>query len=183
MRLLSTMLLLCTALPPTARAEARHTDADTTILVDRVQVTAIKQGTVLRSQPVAATILGSRVLEGSHVGAVKHLSQRVPNLHIPDYGSRMTSSIYVRGLGARIDQPVMGMNVDNVPILNKDCYDTELADIERIEILRGPQSMLYGRNTMGGVMNIHTLSPLAYQGTRLLAEYGSGNTWRLRAST
>ena len=71
----------------TARAAARHTDADTTILVDRVQVTAIKQGTVLRSQPVAATILGSRVLEGSHVGAVKHLSQRVPNLHIPDYGS------------------------------------------------------------------------------------------------
>ncbi len=183
MRLLSTMLLLCTALPPTARAAARHTDADTTILVDRVQVTAIKQGTVLRSQPVAATILGSRVLEGSHVGAVKHLSQRVPNLHIPDYGSRMTSSVYVRGLGARIDQPVMGMNVDNVPVMNKDCYDTELSDVERIEILRGPQSTLYGRNTMGGVINIYTRSPLAYQGTRLSAEYGSGNTWRLRAST
>ncbi len=178
---------------PGARCEAAGTktetaagterDADTTIAVDRVQVTAIKQGPVLRSQPAASTILGRRAAMHEHVDAVKNLSQRVPNLHIPDYGSRMTSSIYVRGLGARIDQPVMGMNVDNVPMLNKDCYDTELADIERIEILRGPQSTLYGRNTMGGVMNIRTLSPLAYRGTRLLAEYGSGNTWRLRAST
>jgi len=157
--------------------------ADTSIVVDKVQVTAIKQGSVLRSQPVAAAILGSRAIEQEHIDAVKHLSQRVPNLHIPDYGSRMTSSIYVRGLGARIDQPVMGMNIDNVPVMNKDCYDSELADIERIEILRGPQSTLYGRNTMGGVINLYTRSPLANQGTRFMAEYGSGNTWRLRAST
>ena len=167
----------------TAGEEKRAAEADTVITVDKVQVTAIKQGQVLRAQPVAATILGSRAAAQEHLDAVKHLSQRVPNLHIPDYGSRMTSSIYVRGLGARIDQPVMGMNVDNVPVMNKDCYDTELADIERIEVLRGPQSTLYGRNTMGGVMNLYTLSPLAYQGTRLLTEYGSGNTWRLRAST
>jgi len=194
-------ILLFAATPFAARAEGRSViaggsiaapssatdeepfDADTTITVDKVQVTAIKQGTVLRSQPVAAAVLGSRAVAREHVDAVKHLSQRVPNLHIPDYGSRMTSSIYVRGLGARIDQPVMGMNVDNVPLMNKDGYDTELADIERIEILRGPQSTLYGRNTMGGVMNLYTLSPLAYQGTRFMAEYGSGNTWRLRAST
>ena len=95
----------------------------------------------------------------------------------------MTSSIYVRGLGARIDQPVMGMNVDNVPLLNKNNYDFDLADVERIEILRGPQSTLYGRNTMGGVVNVYTRSPLAAQGTRLGVEYGSGNTLRLRAST
>ena len=49
----------------------------------------------------------------------------------------MTSSIYVRGLGARIDQPVIGLNIDNVPVLNKDNFDTELADVERIEVLRG----------------------------------------------
>lgn len=182
-RLLLPVLFLLFAAPLAARADEERADADTTIVVDKVQVTAIKQGLVLRSQPVAATILGARAAAREHIDAVKELSQRVPNLHIPDYGSRMTSSIYVRGLGARIDQPVVGMNVDNVPVMNKDCYDTELADIERIEMLRGPQSTLYGRNTMGGVINVYTRSPLTYQGTRFLAEYGSGNTWRLRLST
>jgi outer membrane receptor protein involved in Fe transport len=101
---------------------------------------------------------------------------------MPDYGSRMTSSIYVRGLGTRIDQPVVGMTVDNVPIADKNLYDTTLPDIERIEVLRGAQSTLYGRNTMCGVVNIYTLSPLKYQGVRLKADYGSRNSFRVGAS-
>lgn len=166
-----------------AIAHSEPTPIDTVVQVDRVQVTAIKQGMVLRNQPVAATVLGSRTLRNGHISALKDVSELVPNLYIPDYGSRMTSSLYVRGLGARIDQPVMGMNVDNVPLLNKNNYDFEMIDVERIEVLRGPQSTLYGRNTMGGVINIYTLSPLSYQGVRLGMEYGSGNTMRLRAST
>ena len=77
----------------------------------------------------------------------------------------------------------MGLNIDNVPVLNKDNYDTELADAERIEVLRGPQSTLYGRNTMGGVINVYTLSPLSYEGVRLSAEYGSGDSYKFRASS
>jgi len=165
------------AVPPGTAAAA-----DTTIVVDRVQVTAIKQGAALRTQPVAATVVSSRAVGRSHIDAVKDLSRAVPNFHAPDYGSRMTSSIYIRGLGARIDQPVAGLNIDNVPVFDKNCFDTELADIERIEVLRGPQSTLYGRNTMGGVINIYTRSPLAGDAIRLLAEYGSGNSGRLRAS-
>ena len=157
--------------------------ADTTITVDRVQVTAIKQGPVLRSTAVASSILGLRAVARGGITALKEISLTVPNFHAPDYGSRMTSSIYVRGLGTRIDQPVIGLNVDNVPLLNKNGFDTELADIERIEVLRGPQSTLYGRNTMGGVVNVYTLSPLSYEGVRALVEYGSGNTLRVRAST
>lgn len=163
---------------PEAGAEA----VDTVIVVDKVQVTAIKQGLVLRSEPVSATILGSRAIERERIVSLKGLSQRIPNFHAPDYGSRITSSIYVRGLGARIDQSVVGLNLDNVPLLNKNNFDTELADVERIEVLRGPQSTLYGRNTMGGVVNVYTLSPLAYQGLRLTGEYGSGDTYRFRAS-
>lgn len=177
------ILLLLSLLPATLRAAEGDAAADTVIVVDKVQVTAIKQGLVLRSQPVAATIVGGRAIERGHVGALKDLSQTVPNFHAPDYGSRMTSSIYVRGLGARIDQPVMGLNIDNVPVMNKDNYDTELADAERIEVLRGPQSTLYGRNTMGGVINVYTLSPLAFEGVRLMAEYGSGDSYRFRASS
>ena len=166
-----------------ARADDEGRLMDTLVVADRVQVTAIKQGLSLRTQPVAATVLGQTTIERCRTNALKDLSELAPNLFIPDYGSRMTSSIYVRGMGARIDQPVLGMNVDNVPLMNKNAYDFELADVERIEVLRGPQSTLYGRNTMGGVVNVYTLSPLTWQGTRIGAEYGSGQTMRLRAST
>lgn len=157
-------------------------DADTTIVVDHVQVTAIKQGMVLRSEPLSATIIGERMASRQRISALKNMAEIVPNIHIPDYGSRMTSSIYVRGMGARIDQPVIGMTVDNVPLMQKNGYDLELSDIERIEVLRGPQSTLYGRNTMGGVVNIYTLSPFHYEGARIRASYSSGNTLRLHAS-
>lgn len=110
------------------------------------------------------------------VDAVKDISLIAPNFFMPDYGSRMTSSIYVRGLGARMDQPVVGLTVDNIPYLNKDNYDFDVADIESIEILRGAQSVLNGRNTMGGHISIRTLSPLRVKGLRASVDYGSQNT-------
>ena len=182
--LIALFSLLVPALTATAHTtEQPHTEAvDTMILVDGVQVTAIKQGMVLRSEPLSATIIGERMASRQRISALKNMAEIVPNIHIPDYGSRMTSSIYVRGMGARIDQPVIGMTVDNVPLMQKNGYDLELSDIERIEVLRGPQSTLYGRNTMGGVVNIYTLSPFHYEGARIRASYSSGNTLRLHAS-
>lgn len=150
--------------------------SDTTLALQEISVTAIKQSSNIRVQPIAATIVDTKQLERLNIVAMKNISEIAPNFYMPDYGSRMTSSIYVRGLGARIDQPVVGLSVDNVPFLNKDNYDFDIVDIERIEVLRGPQSTLYGRNTMGGQINVYTLSPMRYQGMRFMAEYGSGNT-------
>ena len=65
--------------------------------------------------------------------SVRDAADIIPNFYVPDYGSRMTSSIYVRGLGARIDQPAIGLNVDNVPILNKDAFDFDIDDIVATE--------------------------------------------------
>lgn len=154
--------------------------ADTTLTLGEVSVTAIKQSLDIGSLPVSSTVVGEKELQKLNVVTMKGISEVAPNFYIPDYGSRMTSSIYVRGIGARIDQPVIGLNVDNVPYLNKDNYDFDLVDIERIEMLRGPQSTLFGRNTMGGLVNIYTLSPMKFQGVRATAAYGTGNT--LRAS-
>jgi outer membrane receptor protein involved in Fe transport len=105
----------------------------------------------------------------------KDMSALVPNLYVPDYGSKMTSSIYIRGLGARIDNPVMGMYVDGIALANKNSYDFNLVDIRSIDVFRGPQGTLFGRNTMGGLMSIITLSPLHYQGTKGSITYGNGN--------
>ena len=165
-----------------AIASDNEQKADTLIVVDKVQITAIKQGSELRREAVASSVLGGRALTMRGVSAVKDVMTDVPNLFMPDYGSRTTSSIYVRGMGTRIDQPVVGMTVDNVQLADKNLYDTELQDIERIEFLRGPQATLYGRNTMGGVINVYTLSPLTYQGVRLRADYGSRNAFRVAAS-
>lgn len=110
--------------------------------------------------------------------SVKNVSEVAPNFYAPSYGSRMTSSIYVRGLGSRIDQAVVGLNVDGVPFLNKDLYDFDLPDIASMEVIRGAQNVLNGRNSMGGQINIYTLSPRDYQGFRAMAEWGRANTVR-----
>ncbi len=150
--------------------------------IDEFTVTAVKQGRDLYAEPLSATVLSQASLELNRTKSIKEAAALSPNLYIPNYGSRITSSIYVRGLGSRIDNPVVGLNVDNIPYVNKNTFDVDISDITRVEMVRGPQSTMYGRNTMGGVINIYTLSPFAYQGLRAGAEYGNGNTYKLRAS-
>ena len=164
----------------TVRAES--VPIDSTVRLDGVTVTAIKQNENLTLQPLAVTVVDPSEIRRWNISAMKRVSEIAPNFYLPDYGSRMTSSIYVRGLGARIDQPVVGLNVDNVPFLNKDSYDFDLTDIERIEVLRGAQSTLYGRNTMAGQINVYTLSPMRYQGNRVVATMGSGPEAKLALS-
>ena len=130
----------------------------------------------------AVTDIGGAEARRLGIEAPKGISTVAPNFFMPDYGSRMTSSIYVRGLGARIDQPVVGLTVDNIPYLNKDNYDFDIADIESIEVLRGAQAVLNGRNTMGGQINVRTLSPLKTEGFRGMAEYGTANTVKASAA-
>lgn len=139
-----------------------------------------QQGLVERS--VASTTVFRDEAGREDIRDIRSLSSFAPNFHIPEYGSRMTSSIYVRGMGARIDQPAVGLYVDDVPYMNKNAYDFDLLDLRSIQLLRGPQSTLYGRNAMAGVMNVYTLSPLDWTGTRAMAEYGTANAFRARAS-
>lgn len=149
------------------------------VTLEDVNVTALKQGQSLRRRPEAASLLSQNALERANVTAMKGMSDIIPNFFIPDYGSRITSTIYVRGIGARMDQPSVGLNVDNVPYLNKDSYDFDVDGIASVEMLRGPQSTLYGRNTMAGVMNITTISPMRFQGWRIAAEGSSRGRARL----
>lgn len=159
---------------------AMGVDADATTLQE-VNVVSVKQKDRLDHDAVSATVIGRVELEQAGAVSMKGISDIVPNFYIPDYGSRITSSIYVRGIGARIDQPAVGLTVDNVPYLNKNAYDFDLADIASVEMLRGPQSTLFGRNTMGGLINITTLSPLRWQGWRVSLYGGMGNDYRASA--
>lgn len=143
-----------------------------------VEVMGVKQDASAESSMAAMTLVDSRRARRLGISSAKGLSEVAPNFFMPDYGSRMTSSIYVRGLGSRMDQPVVGLMVDGVPLLNKDAYDFDVDDVERIEMWRGAQSVINGRNAMAGQINIYTRSPWSGERLRLMAGYGRGNTWR-----
>ncbi len=167
---------------PSAWAESADSVHNVAFMPE-IEISATHKGATFESlRPIASTTLHLKTIEQMRLQDIKSLSSMVPGLFIPNYGSRMTASVYIRGMGSRIDQPAMGMYVDGIPLLNKNNFDFDLADVRSIHVLRGPQNTLYGRNTMGGVIDIQTLSPLIYEGTRLSLEYGNGNTMRGRAS-
>lgn len=124
---------------------------------------------------VAKTTLFSKQLSQQQRLTPKDVSAVVPNLYIPDYGSSMTSTIYLRGLGTRIDQPVMGLYIDGVGIANKNSFDADFLDVRSLAVYRGPQGSLFGKNTIGGVMSITTVSPFDFQGFKLKAGYANHN--------
>lgn len=169
--LLSLLLTFLSAGAAPADTHVTYAPADTAALqLGEVSVTSIKQSSSLLRQPVTVTTVSQGQIERFNIAGMKGVSEIAPNFFMPDYGSRMTSSIYVRGIGARIDQSAVGLNIDNIPYLNKNGFDFDMLDVERIEVLRGPQSTLYGRNTIAGLINVYTLSPMSWQGVRIMAE-------------
>jgi len=137
----------------------------------------------MRQQPTSVTLLGKQQLETAHATSLKEASALVPNLFIPNYGSRLTSAIYIRGIGSRLNTPAVGLYVDNIPYVDKSAFDFNFYDIERVDVLRGPQGTLYGRNTMGGLVRIFTKNPLHYQGTTARLSYATGDNHRTASLT
>ncbi len=153
-----------------------------TILLHHVDIVASAKLDNGEKGNFSSTFLGRAELEHKHISSLKDATSLAPNFYQADYGSRMTSSIYVRGFGSRIDQPVVGLTIDGVPVLNKNNYDFDFFDIASVHIIRGAQGTLFGRNSAGGTIDIKTFSPLTFQGKRLLLEYGNENSLRIKAS-
>jgi outer membrane receptor protein involved in Fe transport len=157
------------------RAQEQENEA---IILNEVVVSS-KEGQELRKLPTSVSIFSATQIEKEKIVGVRGLSAFVPNLFIPDYGSKYTSAIYIRGVGSRLGNSAIGMYVDNVPYLDKTSFDFDFFDISRVEVLRGPQGTLYGRNSMGGLINIYTLSPWDFQGTKV--KLSAGNYGLLKA--
>ncbi len=157
--------------------------ADTVALPD-VEVSVSRIERPATQQQMQVSVIDSHLINETQAATPKDVSSLMPNVYMPDYGSAMTSSIYIRGLGSRINEPVMGMVVDGVPLLDKNMYDHAMQDVKRIELLRGPQGSLYGRNSPAGVMEIRTVLPLdlATYSVRGLVSYATANTVQAQAS-
>ncbi|NDW19362.1 TonB-dependent receptor [Dysgonomonas sp. 216] len=152
----------------------------TELKYDIVVLSSTKETNSLKSQPAAVSVFSPKNLEGLQVSSIKDISAVVPNFFIPNYGSKMTTPLYIRGIGARTGAQTVSLYIDNVPYFNPCVFDSELFDIQRVELLRGSQGTLYGRNSMGGIINIYTFSPLNYQGTT--AAVSGGNYGYLSAN-
>ncbi len=134
--------------------------------IDEVVVVAQPKETVrLRQQPVSSSSYSHTDLQRLHVADLRALSSYVPSLTMPAYGSRLTSSIYVRGIGSRINNPAVGLYVDGLPIVSKSAYNLHTYQLERVDVLRGPQGTLYGQNTEGGLLRLYSRDPFANRGT------------------
>ena len=160
---------------PTTEAE---TLPDTIRLQEVEVIPLIKEDGLMRQQPSSVTLLGQKELAAGHVTSLKSAAALAPNFFIPDYGSRLTSAIYIRGIGSRINTPAVGMYVDDIPYVDKSAFDFNFYDIERLDVLRGPQATLYGRNTMGGLVKVYTRNPFYYSGTDAKISLASGDTHR-----
>ena len=143
-----------------------------------ITVAAVKEQVPLEKVASAVSALSYETLQKNSTYRPNALSSIIPGLHIPEYGASLTSTIYLRGLGSRMENPVMGLYIDGIPVIDKNAYDFDWEGISRATMLRGPQGTLYGRNAMSGVLSLTTFSPCDDCRPTLRIEYGTANTVR-----
>ena len=155
------------------RAEDQDTVKVRQVDLNEVVVQSFKQNRDLRLEPLSASAVTGTAIQNKNITDIKEFSSFIPNLFKPDYGSKLTSPVYIRGIGSKINAPSVGLYVDGIPYFEKSAFDFNFTEIDRMEVLRGPQGTLYGRNTMGGIINVYTKSPLKYQGTNAFISNGT----------
>lgn len=167
----------------TPEKEVNPKDTVKVYYLDEVVVTSsVKETNELKNMPTAVSVISPKQLRDTQIESLPGLSGYIPNFFIPVYGSKVSTPIYIRGIGARLGAQTVSMYVDNVPSFNPSAFDFEFQDIQRIEVLRGAQGTLYGRNAIGGIVNLYTLSPLAFQGTNLSVTGGNYGQFSAKAS-
>ena len=189
-RLVKTVLLAGAAwgaLSATAIAQQAPAQEPTATSLDEIIVTARRRDEQLKDVPVAVTALSAERLEETGATDITALQQQSPNATVQvARGSNSTLISFIRGVGQQDPlwgfEPGVGLYVDDVYIARPQAAVLDIFDIERIEVLRGPQGSLYGRNTVGGAIKYVTsrLSPEAEATVR--AAYGSYNQVDLVAS-
>lgn len=126
--------------------------------LDEVVVTAQKREEAAQRLPVSISVLSGRQVTDFRLWDAKDLAAIVPNLYAADPGDKRNVSS-LRGITTTSYDPAVATYVDGVNQFGLDTYIGQLFDVERIEVLRGPQGTLYGRNSMAGVVNIITRKP------------------------
>jgi iron complex outermembrane receptor protein len=194
---LKAVLLAGGAMMILAPASARAAGvADTAAVVeaaaaalDEVVVTAQKRQTNLQDTPIAISVLGADALQARHVQSLADLGDgAIPSLRVAPFFARNSAlAIGLRGIGAASDanQPArdqaVGVYINGVYLGRAQGLGSALYDVERIEVLKGPQGTLFGRNTEGGAISIVTRRPSGRFGMNAAAGYGNYDGYRAEA--
>ena len=167
--LISTSLFCVTAMPAIAQ------EAQTEPQVGEIIVTAQKRAENLQDVPIAVSAFSSDSLQERGLNGGADLQIAVPNVSFGTTGFGRYN-FQIRGIGAQIQglsaDTGVGIHENNIPLTVNRLAAAEFYDIERIEVLRGPQGTLYGRNATGGVVNTITATPKHEFAGEISAEYG-----------
>src|SRR5437868_8386007 len=147
----SAAALMAVAVP--AYAADANNDATTTT-VGEVVVTAQKKEEALQDVPIAVSAFSQDNLEKQKIDGGPNLVLAVPNVNFSK-GNFTGYNFQIRGIGSKLvagsGDAGTGIHLNNAPLIANNLFETEFYDVERVEVLRGPQGTLYGRNATGGV--------------------------------
>lgn len=178
---LATMLMTGANARAAEQAEEAQEASGQTVGTDIV-VTAQRRSESVQSIPVAITALGSEQIARTGIVGIDNIATRVPNFYFGSFGA-VRPQLYIRGIGTRSFDPgsesSVGVFADDVYYGRSSGSFGAMKDIERIEVLRGPQGTLYGRNTIGGAINVITKAPTDYFTGDFEAGVSNYNGWNL----
>jgi iron complex outermembrane receptor protein len=157
------VLVLAAALPAGAQTPAPQAPATPQVTLPTVIVTAQKDPADAQSLPVSLTAVPVDPLWNGGSESFSDLSIYAPNAYFVDFSARKLSNARFRGIGASPANPAVTTYIDGVPQLNSNSSNIELLDVSQVEFVRGPQSSLFGRNTLGGVVNVASTRPSTSQ--------------------
>lgn len=131
--------------------------------LDIITVTATKREESLQDVPVAVTALSGELLETTGVGAVEGLAAIAPSVTFTQSSNDQNNSVNIRGIGTSVFsqgvEPSVSIVIDDVVMARQAIGFQDLVDVERVEVLRGPQSTLFGKNASAGVISVTTAAP------------------------
>ena len=151
----------------TGSAYGNDSNGGSLYTLEEVVVTARKREESLQNAPISITAFGGQDLERRNITGLADIGQITPNLvfnsSAPISGNSSTASVFIRGIGQNdytlVTEPGVGIYIDGVYIARSVGGALDLVDVERIEVLRGPQGTLFGRNTIGGAISITSQKP------------------------
>ena len=189
--MLSTISIASFGLGSVAYAQDETPQAEDTSVVDdfaddEIVVTATGRPQVAQDIPVAVSVIGGEALENSGISDIRGLRQITPSLQVTTGQSSATGVVLrIRGIGTAGDnpgfEPAVGVFIDGVFRARAGVALSDLPPIDRVEVLRGPQGTLFGRNTSAGALSITTQGPAFELGGYAAASHGNHNQTQVQA--